>query len=328
MKGRDGRQKETWDGKGGVGRGRWEGEGGKPREMGEEVTRHRRNKQTNPSLPFVAWPSIASEEATHPSNKADEFEMVISTLLLWSISFFPRHPSCLWWSDQYRDEERPISGTGGGGGGGGDAFPRRSQAAVGAVRGRDPGPLEEGSGVARHLWLGRRRCPSIRRRRHRPPRPQGQDQLSPLYHHRLPPSPDPPYFQPIRRRAVDHWPPPAPLPAASTADVQQPQQYRGVLQRAPSARGGWGHADPPPGVASREAGKPAAPARPRWRGRLSQRLRVVVLRRRRWRRHRVGLPAAAAVRSQLPPTARRWLPTHGSPHLMPSSHGRKEKTIL
>lgn len=50
--------------------------------MGEEVTRHRRNKQTNPSLPFVAWPSIASEEATHPSNKADEFEMVISTLLL------------------------------------------------------------------------------------------------------------------------------------------------------------------------------------------------------------------------------------------------------
>ncbi|KAG6507293.1 hypothetical protein ZIOFF_032635 [Zingiber officinale] len=95
-----------------------------------------------------------------------------------SRSFFPLLlflfiPSICW-----PDEERPSSG-GAGGGSSRDAVPRRAQGAVGAVRGLDQGPLEEGQGVARNLRLGRGYRPDLRLRHSRVPWFQGQDQLSP-----------------------------------------------------------------------------------------------------------------------------------------------------
>ncbi|XP_042396923.1 ethylene-responsive transcription factor ERF034-like [Zingiber officinale] len=62
---------------------------------------------------------------------------------LFPLLLFLFIPSICW-----PDEERPSSG-GAGGGSSGDAVPRRAQATVGAVRGRDQGPWKKV-----RVWLG------------------------------------------------------------------------------------------------------------------------------------------------------------------------------
>ncbi|THU63939.1 hypothetical protein C4D60_Mb01t21130 [Musa balbisiana] len=101
-----------------------------------------------------------------------------------------------------------------------------------------------------------------------------------------PPSPFPPAALPAARRPRRPLLFPsssAALPAAaaapSAANVQQPQQHRGVIQR--SAAPVFGGVYPPPATYPQEAGQPtASPARAQRRRRLPQRLRLLLLRHR------------------------------------------------
>ncbi|KAG6524029.1 hypothetical protein ZIOFF_013919 [Zingiber officinale] len=125
---------------------------------------------------------------------------------LFPLLLFLFIPSICW-----PDEERPSSG-GAGGGSSGDAVPRRAQAAVGAVRGRDQGPLEEGQGVAQNLRLGQGCRPGLRLRRSRVPWFQGQDQLSLAAAAAASPTPTPAFRCPPSARfpfCDDHHDPPS-----------------------------------------------------------------------------------------------------------------------
>jgi hypothetical protein len=64
-----------------------------------------------------------------------------------------------------------------GGGAGAAEAPRRAEAAVGQVRGGDPGPREEGARVARHLRHARAGRSCLRRRRAQAPRAARHHQL-------------------------------------------------------------------------------------------------------------------------------------------------------
>jgi hypothetical protein len=153
----------------------------------------------------------------------------------------------------------------------------RAEAAVGPVRGGDPGPGEARARLARHLRLRRGRGARLRRGRAGPARPARQDQLP---------------------RARHHLPPPR-------AHVQL-RLHRRVLQRAPRRGPQGGGASRP--CCCEAAAAPTASAAAH-RRRLPQRLRVVGLRRGR-RRRRVHGPVARApvARSQPPGAARlgRW----------------------
>lgn len=209
-----------------------------------------------------------------------------------------------------------ICGDGGGRGhvrGGGAEVQGGEEAAVGEVRGGDPGPGEAGARVARHLRLRRGRGAGLRRRRAEPPRPARQNQLPARL---LPPAP------------VAPLPPPREGGGGGAAGGRprvQRELHRRVLERASRAQTG-GHG----GGGAPEAG-PAARATGA-RRRLPQRLRLVGLRRGRRRRRLHRSVPRGGVRPQPPaaagPGPRR--PVHGPAALIGihTESKQPEKTIL
>jgi hypothetical protein len=179
-------------------------------------------------------------------------------------------------------EERDAAGEaaagpspdGAGGRGAGGEVPRGEAAAVGAVRGRDPGPGQEDPDLAGHVRLGRGRGPRLRRRSQDHPRRRRADQLPLRAHLRR------------GRAAAAAATPRVNRRRGGCGDVQ-PQQHRGVLERRRRAR-----RDPP------RRGRPGR------RGGLPQLLRLLLVGPLRGRRvgsrlRRRGRRAAAvAVRSE------------------------------
>ncbi|CAL9074886.1 unnamed protein product, partial [Musa acuminata var. zebrina] len=94
----------------------------------------------------------------------------------------------------------------------GNALPWRPEAAMGSVRGGDPGSSQEVPRLARHLRHRRGGRARLRRRRSQVPRPQGQDQLP------LP-------RRPRRRRRSS----PSRIRFHSGGSRQPQQQHRGVV---------------------------------------------------------------------------------------------------